>query len=675
MKQPAFIVMLSVSVWCPVWGDSLRVEANGLRVQVVGVGQDAASDVKTVLEEQAALTDDTTVTPPLADDLAFFVHQRYRELGYRQALVTWTIASETGVLNVTEGQRYTVGEIWYAGNTSQPQGDLDDYLLRSTHERLGRTRGKMPFVEADLKEGSKLVQRYFQGQGFLDADVAAPVFTAHTETQMVDVLVSVKEGQRYLFGTVGATGELQGQERTVLRLFKDLQGKPFNEVRVETLRKEIVGIYEQRGYYAAEVKAEASPTLPLGGSMAVMFIVAPGPLFRIGTVTIAPGFSQGAQRLLRSGFMRASGRVYSPSELEIITRSRLDTGVFSQLEVKSQIGDDNTLDIDITGEEGPRTTLSASLGFQTFLGFFISSEARQVNFMDTGDTVRVKAEYSLRGLNAGVLWLDPAIFDTLYSLDAELAAQSFNVFDYERQTLSLRSTLKRRWGRHIAASLFAEGSVNAVDSDKLTTEELGAADYQLGTVGAGILLDYRDSPLLPSRGWMSSINFISARGSASYLRNDAVFAYYQPLTKKLRAAFSAKSSVIQHSEGVASLPIDLRVFNGGATSVRSFAEREMGPRSRQGNTPLGGLLSQTFSLELSREIIPSLELALFGDAGNLSETVDNPFSRPAGVRYAIGLGLRYKLPIGPLRMDYGFNPDRQKDEPIGALHITFGFAF
>ena len=161
----------------------------------------------------------------------------------------------------------------------------------------------------------------------------------------------------------------------------------------------------------------------------MQFSVAPGPPFHIGAVSIAPGFSKGAQRLLRSGFTRETGRIYSPSELGYITRASLDTGVFSQLEVKPRTSEDNTLAFDITGEAGPRTTLSASLGYETFQGFFIGAEARQVNFMDTGDTMRIKAEYTQRGLNAGIKWLDPAIFDSPFSLNAELAAQSFNIFD------------------------------------------------------------------------------------------------------------------------------------------------------------------------------------------------------------------------------------------------------
>jgi outer membrane protein insertion porin family len=45
------------------------------------------------------------------------------------------------------------------------------------------------------------------------------------------------------------------------------------------------------------------------------------------------------------------------------------------------------------------------------------------------------------------------------------------------------------------------------------------------------------------------------------------------------------------------------------------------------------------------------------------------------MRYGIGPGLRYNLPIGPIRLDYGVNPNPRKDEARGAFHFSFGFAF
>ena len=44
------------------------------------------------------------------------------------------------------------------------------------------------------------------------------------------------------------------------------------------------------------------------------------------------------------------------------------------------------------------------------------------------------------------------------------------------------------------------------------------------------------------------------------------------------------------------------------------------------------------------------------------------------MRYAIGVGLRYQLPIGPVRIDYGYNPSPKAGEASGALHLSFGFA-
>ena len=292
MKLPRSILAALTGLCLCAHGDEVTVEDHGLRVRVDGVSKVASGDVKTIIEEQASLTNDATVTPPLADDLAFFVRLRYRELGYREAMVTWEVADGTALLHVNEGQRYTVGATSYHGNTSQNEADLTAYLLRPTHEKLGSVSVNVPFVEADLKAGAELVQRYFQAQGFLDAAVAPPVFTAHPEKHTVDVLLKVKEGRRYVFGTVQAAGELEGQNREVEKQFEELSGQPFNEVKVETIRKNIVGIYEQLGYYSATVRAEANTAQHSNGSVPVVYRITPGSPFRISDVNIAPAFSR-----------------------------------------------------------------------------------------------------------------------------------------------------------------------------------------------------------------------------------------------------------------------------------------------------------------------------------------------------------------------------------------------
>jgi outer membrane translocation and assembly module TamA len=120
------------------------------------------------------------------------------------------------------------------------------------------------------------------------------------------------------------------------------------------------------------------------------------------------------------------------------------------------------------------------------------------------------------------------------------------------------------------------------------------------------------------------------------------------------------------------LPIDERFFNGGATSVRSFGERTLGPHDPKGN-PIGGEFYTIFNVEYTFPIYGELQGATFFDAGNLLPTSEQPSLDD--MRYALGLGLRYQLPIGPMRLDHGFNPDPRPDEDFGAFHLSFGFAF
>jgi outer membrane protein assembly factor BamA len=163
-------------------------------------------------------------------------------------------------------------------------------------------------------------------------------------------------------------------------------------------------------------------------------------------------------------------------------------------------------------------------------------------------------------------------------------------------------------------------------------------------------------------------------GNVSFMRTDIRGAWYKPLTSKLRFATGAELSNIMGA-AASEIPIDSRVFNGGPNSVRSFAQRELGPVT-PGGTPLGGTSALFASAEFSYEIISNLEFAVFADAGSLGRgSNSSPLSYSSDFRYGVGAGLRYLLPFGPIRIDYGHNPNKRTGEGSGMLHVTVGFAF
>lgn len=664
-------------------GGPLEVNSHGLSVQVTGLSEGNQADAKLVIEEQSALTEDKTVSPPLADDFAFFVRQRLLELGYPEAVVDWEISGNTAILKVTEGPRYSVGEIKFEGNTSQPDEELTKYLLRPTHEKLGSTTNHPPFIEAAVKEGRTLVQRYFQSQGYLDVEVEdEPRFVMQPTTATVDITLAIKEGPRYDLGEIQLEGDLLNKEKEIHQQIKDLSGQPYSEVKLEAVRTNVVGLFQQIGYFHPDVTWQADPSKRNGGAVPVLYRIIPGERYRIEQVEISPAFSRGATRLIRSSFKRAEGTIYSPSDLEVMHRRLLDTEVFSKLEI-TPVSDENahTLVLQLTGEEAKRKRLAVFGGYQSFVGGIAGVELRAVNLFDTGHAGLLKGEINALGLNGEVRWMNPALFNTGFSLNTAVAAESRTYFDdYDTRTLSGRPTLTRQWNKYFTSSVFAEYALSTTESETLTPIELGPADYTVQRAGLTLTVDFRNNPVSPTDGWYTSGTVAYGTmtpdegENQNFLSTDLVFSVYQPITKKIRVSASAKTSAMVTDDGASGLPINLRLFNGGANSVRSFPEREMGLKSASG-TPLGGTLTQVFSAEVSYEIIPNLEFALFTDAGSVSSTEDNIFSMPDDLRYAVGAGLRYKLPVGPLRIDYGYNPDRREGEPAGALHITFGFAF
>jgi outer membrane protein insertion porin family len=130
---------------------------------------------------------------------------------------------------------------------------------------------------------------------------------------------------------------------------------------------------------------------------------------------------------------------------------------------------------------------------------------------------------------------------------------------------------------------------------------------------------------------------------------------------------------------VRDLPASERFFAGGDTTVRGFALDRLGSESTLNaeGFPTGGAGLMVVNVELRTPSWKGLGLVTFVDAGNV-------FQRSSDIalgdlRGAAGAGLRYRSPLGPLRLDVGFKLDRR---PIGAglerravLHISLGQAF
>lgn len=649
------------------------------RVVVDGVEASEWDHLNEMLMDQLTLNGSAPAGEPLADDLAFFTRQHFIKQGWPEAQVTWKLEPGLMRLIINSGRRVLVGEVKFRGNTVLTPEELRPYLMKPTLERED-VDSKLPYwVEADVQQGAELVQRRLRAEGHLQAKVELIPDSEPGADMRRGLTLDITPGPKFVFGSLSVEGHPAELDKQVLVLMTETGGSPFNEARVQQIEQRLSSLCVKHGWLHATATSEYT-LRPGGGTINVLFHVKPGERVRIVSLSVHPAFSRGAQRVLNARFKPLQGQIYESEEADFYFRRALDTGMFALLdtEVLPVAGDPTAGVLRITGEETQPVTLGFEAGFDTFLGGQAGVTYKNTNWRNTGDTLSAALNYSTAGPRGFVSHTNPALFGSSYATTSRLALEQFNRYEYNRITSAVNLELSKRVNIPFSFGFFVGGSNSTVDSKILTPPQLGPLSYQLASIGGNFILDKRDSPVLPRKGWylsgrLESTTVIGGSG-VSYLRTDLRAAVYQPITQKFRFAAVADLATVQGATAE-ELPIDSRVFNGGPNSVRSFAQRELGPMSG-GGTPLGGTSALYASAEFSYEVISNLEIAMFTDVGSLeSGPINSPLAYSSDFRYAVGLGLRYKLPFGPIRIDYGHNPSPRVGEKSSMLHVTVGFAF
>lgn len=201
----------------------------------------------------------------------------------------------------------------------------------------------------------------------------------------------------------------------------------------------------------------------------------------------------------------------------------------------------------------------------------------------------------------------------------------------------------------------------------------------LSYVEETIEYDRRDNLLEPREGFYASVAFQQGGGVLG-----GQFSFYRILPevrgyysfgeeKKVTVSAKLKVGTLISAASDGNTPIVARFFSGGASSMRGFNSRRLSPMTavaksgssdsvvapfgaREGETlPIGGKGLVESSFEVRWNLIGDLVLAVFFDAGFVTKEslpVGNPAALLGQLQYASGLGLRYRTPVGPIRIDF-----------------------
>ncbi len=668
----------------------------------VEIRGNAAFDDKTLrsqLKEQLAFIAQNGLTSARGDDAAFFLELYYKKRGYAKVNVRYTIVSGNRLrLDISEGPLVHLGTVQFIGNRQIQTDKLFDYAVSPIRESDATGKGLLPYVPSQLTEGTDLVQRFYVSEGYVEVVVEPPT-SRYVHPDLVRTQIVIHEGRKYTFGNINFVGPTLYGGEALRGQILDLLRQPYTEARVADIQRRIQAYYKTRGYYAVQVDATGDPSLALGGQVPVRVTVDPGQVYYYDGITVQ-GTRQLRPSYLVNRFKKYRGQPYSPETLDKKFRELTRTGLFNIVRINPTPVNGNELRLDITVEEAKPQEFGFYIGYGTYEGAIVGASYANRDLFGFGRPITTSIEYTQRSYKADILFEDPYLFNTGFALKARLFALTFDYDGYSKFELGGRVTLSRQVTDAYSVGLVLGARHVEITDATINADLLGATNYFINTIGFTQTLDLRKNPLVAPRGFVidntvdlatsalgSDIDLLRATGRVSYYLSfapeqpqltgeDLQKSSFQKWFERSLLAFGARAGIVYplDTAGVPealAIPIDERFFNGGSTTVRSFAERELGP-SDHGN-PIGGEFYTIFNVEYTFPIYGELLGAVFVDAGNLLPEASQPGLND--MRYGVGVGLRYNLPIGPIRLDYGVNPNPRKDEAFGAFHFSIGFAF
>ena len=566
------------------------------------------------------------------------------------------------------------------------QGVADRDLRRQIEDAVG-TVERLSLSRFDARrranQAAEQAVEVLRSEGFYDYEIT-PDATGDDPPRAV---VKIDPGPRYRIGKVSidlvpAPDDRKTSERAAAALGLN-SGDPGRAADVIAAEGRAVSTLNRAGYADAKAAPRRVVVDHADHTVNPSFVVAAGSLVRLDGLQIQ---TSGRSRAAWLKGLRPwrEGDPYSPEKVAELERRLLDTQVYQQVTVSladPEVTDDaGRRAVVVSLADRPRATIEAAVGYSTTQGFGLDLVYNRYNVLGRGDTTSFLVRYAQidRRLSAQMAlphWSRPG-----QTLTVGADAYDQTTPAYRRTGADIRADLKRRFGKtsFLDLGLAAEYDRNRQVEFNTRTGVVTPVDVRLAIVTASAVLnlDRSDNPLDPRRGWKVAAEtdptFVTGDRPITFLRTSVQGSTYLPLDRNLATVLAARlrfGSILNGS--LASIPIDRRLYSGGAGSVRGYPYQGVGPHLPN-TQPLGGLGLIEASLELRRRITQQWGAVAFVDAGSVSERAAPDLSH---LSTGIGAGVRYILPFAPIRADIGFPLNRARGQPAWALYVSIGQAF
>ena len=612
----------------------------------------------------------------------------YREKGYYGAKITYTLEPITPrevnlVFNVEEGGPVNVKEIKFEGNAAFSAKELKKVI--ETKKKglpiISRFTHAGKLVPEMIEQDAEKIGAFYFNHGYIKAKVGEP----KVDVQGGDAYVTfpITEGPQFKVGKVDIKGDMLEAKEELLKKIKINKENIYSR---EVIQKDITSLsdlYADQGYANADV----TPLLKENEkdrTVDITFEISQGKKVYFERIEIAGNVKT------RDKVIRRELRVY---EQELFNATKLKEGMknlkrleyFEDVNLSTSPGTTpDRLNLKVTVKEKPTGSFGVGAGYSTQDHLVGMIEVSQNNLFGRGQRLSVQAMLGTIASRYRISFTEPYLFDRPLGLGIDAFNWS-RVYDEYNQystggSIRLSHPLRWQYTRLFWSYRFENVKLTDLSFSALNTPSIVEASriHNTSAMSMGISRDSRDSLFTPTKGSNQSftLEWAGLGGQVAFLRYLLDQAYYYPLKWGTVGVFHVRGGYLQ-GLGYGQQPAYELFYLGGIDTIRGFRYANISPRDPRTHDRVGG--NKFFQINTEwRFPVPKLKQygivgEVFFDAGNVYTS--NAKLLVPNVRTSAGGGIRWFSPMGPLRVEWGYNLDKKSFEQQSAWEFTIGGTF
>ena len=599
------------------------------------------------------------------------------------------------IFEIVEGDKTAVRQINFINNNVFDDGELRDVML-TKQTRWWRFLSSTDTYDPDrLNYDREQIRRFYLRNGYADFRIISSLAELTPDREDFFITITVDEGEKYKFGTIEIESDIKELNTDDLKIWIDaVQGDDYNADLIESSITKLTNRLGDLQYAFVEIDPELSRNQETH-KVDVRFTIKESPRVFVERVDIQ-GNGRTLDKVIRREMLLAEGDPFSTSRLKRSEQRIKDLGFFEQdVKVTPAEGsqpDQSVITVEVSEQSTGEIQLGA--GYSTSEGPLVDFSIRERNLMGTGQDLGFQTLISKYSKEFQLSYTEPYFMERDLAVGADVFHLLRNsrtdvTLSYDQQSTGIKVRAGYPLTEHLRQTIFYQAQRTKIENitdlaSRFIREQQGAAFSS--SFSQILVYDRRDSRLTPTAGYYIQLynEFAGAGGSVRYLKNTIGAGQYYEIAKDWVLSLTAEAGYVF---GLGQqVRIGDRFFLGG-DNLRGFKDFGVGPRdlTNGANDALGGRRMERATLELRLPLGLPEELGIkahaFSDVGSLANSGLRPLpgedlrGEKDAVRASVGVGLSWKSPFGPIRIDIAYPLKKQSYDRTEIFRFNFGTQF